>query len=112
MTFNYQTLFGPEKDEEKALLIPFEKYIQTTYDGYVTSLQIPLPRTLDKVFTVHFFFNEKNAYPSEQGEIIGLGIVAANRNPGPFRLEIESIDAVNTSGIRKKRYRGVIEDEE
>lgn len=40
-------------------------------------------------------------------EVEGFGVLMAQRKPGPFRIEIRSLSAVDTAQLPGKRWTGV-----
>jgi monofunctional biosynthetic peptidoglycan transglycosylase len=72
MAFSYRANFATKKDEWLEIRAPLANFVATSFGREVAS-----------------------AGPVDPAEIIGVGFMLSDKKPGPFRLEIESIQAVS-----------------
>jgi len=72
MAFSYRATFTTKKGEWLEIRAPLANFVATSFGREVA-----------------------NAGPVNPAEIIGIGFMLSDKKPGPFRLEIESIQAVS-----------------
>ena len=72
MAFSYRASFSTKKDQWLEIRAPLANFVATSFGREIV-----------------------DAGPVNPAEIIGVGFMLSDKKPGPFRLEIESIQAVS-----------------
>ena len=71
MAFSYRAALRTEKDQWQEIHVPLGQFEPTSFGRVVAGMG-----------------------PVDPGQINGLGVMLSDKNPGPFRLEIESVKVI------------------